>query len=563
LAKAVILAVDDGEDSRAALERELTKRYGVDYEVVCLGAAGPALQLAQDLGEAGRPLALVLVDQWMSPMTGIELLTRIRALHPMAKRAVLGEWGDQTIRQPVIHATALGQIDAHLPKPLEAPDEQFHRPIVELLEEWSRALAPGFVAVRIVGEQGTARCHELRDLLGRNGVPYEFCAADSADGRAVIERTGPSGGRLPLVVLHTGEVLVDPPNERIARTFGVTDPPSGIVDVAVVGAGPAGLGAAVYASSEGLSTVMLDRDGFGGQAGTSSMIRNYLGFPRGVSGAELARRAFEQAWLFGAQPYLMRAATGLLTCPEGYTVTVSDGAPVTARSVVIATGVSYRRLAIPSLEALVGAGVFYGAAVSEAQATTGRQVFVAGGGNSAGQAALHLARYASRVTILVRSSSLSVSMSEYLVREIDVAPNVEVAFDTEVVDGHGGGRLEALDLRKGGTTTTVPADSLFVLIGSEPRTGWLPEAVARDDWGFVVTGADLLSGGKPPPAWPLDRPPLLLETSLPGVFAAGDVRHRSVKRVASAVGDGAVAIQLVHVHLDEVRRLSPPPPSGV
>ena len=554
------MAVDDGAESLGTVERELQKRYGADYEVVCESEPEHALETVRRLKDDGRLLALVLVDHWMSPTTGIELLTSIHALFPTAKRAVLGTWGDQTMRQPVIQATALGQIDAYLSKPVRAPDEQFHRPVAELLEEWSRVLTPGFVAVRIVGDTALPRCHELRDLLGRYGVPFESCTLESEEGMAALARSGADGSRLPLIVVHTGEVLVDPPNERIARAFGVTEPPEGIMDVAVVGAGPAGLAAAVYAASEGLSTVMLDREAVGGQAGTSSLIRNYLGFPRGVSGAELATRAFEQAWMFGARPYLLRAATALDPCPDGYAVSVEDAPPLVARSVVVATGVAYRRLGIPSLDALLGAGVFYGAAVSEAQAMTGRDAFVAGGGNSAGQAALHLAKYAASVTVLVRSHSLSASMSEYLIREIEASPNVDVAYGTEVVSGEGHGRLEALGLRdvSTGTIRTVPAEALFVLIGSEPHTGWLPDAVVRDPWGFVVTGPDLLTDGAPPAAWPLERLPMLLETSLPGVFAAGDVRHRSVKRVASAVGDGAVAIQLVHLHLHEVTRPAAP-----
>ena len=550
------MAVDDGAESLGLIERELEKRYGTDYEVITESAPAHALETVRRLKDEGRLLALVLADHWMSPITGIELLRSIHALFPTAKRAVLGAWGDRSMREPLIQATALGQIDAHFFKPVEAPDERFHRPVTELLEEWSRALSPGFVAVRIVGDPSMPRGHELRDLLGRYGVPFESYTLESEEGMAAMAQCGADGSRLPLVVVHTGEVLVDPSNERIARAFGVTEPPQGTMDVAVVGAGPAGLAAAVYAASEGLGTVMLDREAVGGQAGTSSLIRNYLGFPRGVSGAELATRAFEQAWMFGARPYLLRAASALTPCRDGYELDVEDAPPLVARSVVIATGVSYRRLGIPSLESLLGAGVFYGAAVSEAQAMTGREVYVAGGGNSAGQAAVHLAKYAANVTVLVRSHSLATSMSEYLIREIGASPNVDVAFGTDVLGGEGRGRLEALTLRdvSTGAVRTVPAQALFVLIGGEPRTGWLPDEVVRDPWGFVVTGADLLTDGRPPRAWPLERLPMLLETSLPGVFAAGDVRHRSVKRVASAVGDGAVAIQLVHLYLDEMRR---------
>ena len=553
---AVILAVDDDGEDLAHLERVLRSRYGADYEVVCERDATAAGHRLERLRAEGRMVVLVLADQWLAGRTGIGLLGSVRSLHPLAKRGLLVSRGDWSVRDPMVRAIALGQMDGYLPKPARTPDEQFHRLVTEYLDEWHRAQAPPFVAVRLIGEQWHARCAELRDLLGRNGISFEFCPVASPAGQDVLERAGLDGSRLPVIELYTGEVLVDPPNERLADAFGVTEPPAGTVDVAIVGAGPAGLAAAVYSASEGLSTVLLDREGIGGQAGTSSLIRNYLGFPRGVGGSELASRAFEQAWLFGARPYLARPAEGLRPGTDGFTVAVSGGPDVTARSIVIATGVSYRRLGIPSLEALVGAGVYYGAAVSEAQALTGQRVCVVGGGNSAGQAAVHLAKYAAQVTILVRSVSLASSMSSYLIGEIEADPRIDIRYGAELAGGRGEGQLEAVTVvdPASGVAADLPVAALFVLIGAEPRTGWLPPEIVRDDWGFVITGAGLVTEGRPPPAWPLERPPMPHETSVPGVFAVGDVRHGSVKRVASAVGEGSVAIQFVHRFLAEANR---------
>jgi thioredoxin reductase (NADPH) len=398
----------------------------------------------------------------------------------------------------------------------------------------------------VIGKEQSPRVHELRDLLTRNNVPFGFHRADSAEGSAALQRLGldqPSG---PVVTLYTGVVLTDPANAEIAEALGLNIRPAETTyDVVIVGAGPAGLAAAVYGASEGLRTVLLEREAFGGQAGTTSLIRNYLGFPRGVTGAELAGRAYEQAWMFGTQFVYGNPATSLATDGDLCIVGLQDGSAVTSRAVVIATGVSYRRLAVPELEPLSGAGVFYGAATTESQALAGKQAFVVGGGNSAGQAALHLSKYAQHVTILIRSKSLAASMSQYLIREIETAPNIEVRYRTEVAGGGGDGHLERLSLRDRdtGDTATEPADGLFVLIGAQPFTEWLPEAVGRDQWGYILTGPDLAE------RWTLQREPYLLETSTPGVFAVGDVRHGSVKRVAAAVGDGSIAIRLAHDYL--------------
>ena len=368
----------------------------------------------------------------------------------------------------------------------------------------------------------------------------------------MLEEAGPAASGLPAVILFDGQVLADPSNAEVAEALGVrTAPAGGRYDVAVIGAGPAGLAASVYGASEGLATVVLEPEAIGGQAGTSSLIRNYLGFPMGVSGADLAVRAYTQAWNFGAEYVYGNPAAGLR--PEGseLVVTLADRHEIRTRAMVVAPGMAYRRLGIPALDALTGAGVFYGAAASEAQAMKGSEVFVVGGANSAGQAAVHLARYAARVTVLLRGHSLTESMSEYLIREIESAPNITVRRRVAVTDGAGQGRLERLTITDldSGAAQTVAALALFVLIGAEPRTQWLPEAVRRDESGFVLTGADLLTGGRPDETWPLRRLPMFLESSLPGVFAVGDVRHGSVKRVASAVGEGSIAISLVHDHL--------------
>jgi thioredoxin reductase (NADPH) len=466
-------------------------------------------------------------------------------------------WGEWDTARPIFEAITAGKIDHWVTRPVQSPDEQFHESITRFLGEWSTRRGGGFEAVQVIGEHWSARSQELRDTFTRNGIPLGFYDADSARGRQVLDQLHAGSAELPVVVLRFGgqrSVLANPSNLEIADAFGLMTPipEDEVFDVAVVGAGPGGLAAAVYASSEGLRTVVVEPEAIGGQAGTSSMIRNYPGFAQGVGGARLAFEAYQQAWYFGTTFVFMRQVEGLSRRDGLYRLRLSDGSTLTTRTVVITTGATYRRLGVPALEHLQGRGVFYGAGVSEAPAMRGQNVYVIGGGNSAGQAALHLAKWAAQVTILVRSPSLTESMSDYLIREIDAAPNVEVSYDVQVADGTGADHLESLVLEDTKTRVrrSVPADGLFVLIGSEPRTGWLGEGVARDRWGFILTGQDLLDD--PGARWHADRQPLLLETSLPGVFAAGDVRHGSVKRVASAVGEGAVTIPLVHRYLEGI-----------
>jgi thioredoxin reductase (NADPH) len=547
----VLLLVHDSR-TRDRVEAELRKRYGADYQVLTTGSVLEALDVLGHLRDDQRQVSLVLADHWLPEATGTELLARVRQLHPAARRVLLITWGDQASAEPMLRATVLGDIDGYVVKPGTPPDEHFHRFVTEQLDEWGRSNLPGLEVVRVIGEEWAARSHELRELLGRNGIPFGFYSVGSLDGQRVLEEAGAAGKALPTVVLFNGRILADPSNTEVGEALGVqTKPGGGCYDVTVIGAGPAGLAAAVYGASEGLSTVVLEPEAIGGQAGTSSLIRNYLGFPTGVSGGDLAVRAYTQASNFGAEYVYGNPATGLR--PEGseLVVTVADGSEVRSRAVIVATGMAYRRLGIPALDALTGAGVFYGAAASEAKAMKDSEVFVVGGANSAGQAAVHLARYAAQVTVLVRGRSLADSMSEYLIREIESAPNIAVRCGVAVTGGAGQSRLDHLTLTdlESGAAETVDAVALFVLIGAEPRTQWLPDAIRRDQSGFVVTGTDLLQSGRPDEQWPLRRLPMFLESSLPGVFAVGDVRHGSVKRVASAVGEGSIAIRLVHDHL--------------
>jgi thioredoxin reductase (NADPH) len=555
----VLLAVDDDPNALGRIEHELRQRYGSYYRVACEDSPEAGMRTLRELRAAGEDVAVVLADQWMPGMTGVEFLTHTRQLYPGAKRALLFERGNRTTREPILQGMALGQIDYYVPKPERAPDEEFHRCLTQFLDEWAREHRPASVAVQIVGDPWAARSHELRDLLGRSGIPQAFAAADSKEGQELLARMEKTSAQLPVVVVFDRLALVDPSNAEMADAFEMISP-FGLntlsdvrdFDLVIIGAGPAGLAAAVYGASEGLRTVVVERETFGGQAGTSSLIRNYLGFSRGVSGSELAWQAYQQAWLFGASFRLARQATALHHRGERLVVTLSDGTEVAGRMVIVSTGVSYRRLGVPSLEALQGAGVLYGAAVTEAQGMKGQEVYVVGGGNSAGQAARHLSKHARHVTLLARGESLASGMSQYLIKELEAAENIQVRVNTQVVNGGGQGRLEHLVLEDCATKRTemVPAAALFVLIGARPHTRWLPEEVMRDERGYVITGNDLLRDGSPPEGWPLERPPMLMETSVPGVFAAGDVRCGSVKRVASAVGEGAIAIQMVHKYLN-------------
>lgn len=542
-----LLAVDSDSAALGRVERELRGRYAGDYRVICTRSPDEALEVLIRLSDAGEEVALVLAGQWLSETTGGELLERARRLHPHAKRALLVAWGEAGQRptaEAIFDSMALGRIDYYVLRPAVSPDELFHQAISSFLLEWTEARRIAPHTIRVVGDGWAGRAHEIRDALQRCAIPHAFYLSESSEGRDVLAKTDPET-KLPLMVLPDGQVLSDPTNREIADASGAPmDLERDDFDVVIVGAGPTGLSAAVYGASEGLDTLVVDEGGIGGQATSSSLIRNYLGFPRGVSGRRLAQQAYEQAWVFGANFVFMHRVTGLSRVRDRLRVVLSDDRRVSAGSVILATGADYRRLGVPALEALNGAGVFYGGPASEAHAMAGKDAYIIGGANSAGQAALHLARYARRVTLVVRAQSLGAGMSRYLVHELEGTPNVEVRMGTEVIGGGGDGRLQSLELRQNATgeQETVAADGLFVLIGARPRTDWLPEEIARDEQGFLLTGADLPEDR----GWPLERRPLLLETSMPGVFAAGDVRHGSVKRVASAVGEGSIAIQVVH-----------------
>ena len=556
----LLLVVDDDGDALAHVEAQLLRRYGTEYRVERLGDPAQALRRLSDLAQTGEEVALVLVGLGVSDAaTGGELLERVRQLHPDAKRALLvppGAWADLPTAQAILDAMAVGRIDYYVERPAASRDEVFHEAIASFLLEWAtdRRIVPH--TVHIVGEEWSGRAYELRDVFQRCAAPHSFCLADSDKGRELLARAGPAA-RLPLMVLPDGSVLNDPSDDEIALAAGAPpDLDERTFDLIIVGAGPAGLSAAVYGASEGIRTVVVDEGGIGGQARSSSRIRNYLGFPKGLSGARLAEQAHEQASVFGASFLFMHEATALEREGGQLHVSLSDGRRLSAGLVILATGASYRRLGVPSLEALNGAGVFYGGTASEAQGLTAKDVYVVGGGNSAGQAALHLARYAREVTMVVRPRSLAAGMSHYLVREIEATPNVRVRTGTTVVGGGGDGRLEELVLRDGasGQADTVAADALFVLIGARPHTDWLPGEIARDAHGFLLTGDELSDE-----AWPLERRPLSHETSMPGVLAAGDVRRGSVKRVASAVGEGSIAIQLAQSLLPHERLHATPP----
>ena len=543
MANPVILAVDGDPAGLAGLERELLDRYARHYDVVCTPSAAEARDRLALLRENGNDVAVVLAGQELGDTTGGELLAEVRQLHPHAKRALLvgwGEWGFRETGDAILEAIEHGKIDHYVVRPVAPPDELFHHSISTFLHEWAEERRTAPYAIQVVGDSWSGRAAELRDVLERCAFPHAFCLADSDEGRRLLEGSS-RGAELPVVILPDGTTLTNPSDVELTRATGSSvEPGDGDVDLLIVGAGPAGLSTGVYGASEGLRTLVVDTHGIGGQARSSSLIRNYLGFPRGVSGGVLARQAYEQAWVFGARFAFMQHVTGLRADADRLVATLSQGATVSARAVVLATGVAYRRLGIPTLEALAGAGVFYGGSGSDVHRMSGQDVYVLGGANSAGQEALHLARYARRVSLVVRGTP---GMSHYLVRQLAATPNVEIRLGTEIVGGGGDGWLTHLVLRDraSGAETSVATDGLYLSIGARPHTEWLPAEIARDDRGFVLTGADV-----PRDTWLLERDPLPLETSMPRVLAVGDARHGSVKRVASAVGAGSIAIRVVH-----------------
>ncbi len=543
----VLFVVDEDAEALRVIERELNDRYARHYRVVCLESPVEARAHLEDLTAAGDDVALVLAGEGSDGSTGSQILADVRRLFPLARRALVigwGDWGKPATGRTIFDGVAHGRFETYMLRPSESPDELFHQTVSSMLLEWAESRRDSPYTIHVVGESWSGRAYELREALQQCAIAHHFCLADSEEGRELVAAAGQEV-ELPIIVFPTGDFLENPTNAEIAAAAGSPVHPEHMeFDVVIVGAGPAGLSAAVYAASEGFSTLVIDKGGIGGQATSSSLIRNYLGFPSGVSGRRLARAAYSQAWVFGAEFAFMQTVTGLERDGDGVVVALSDGARIRTPSVLLTMGASYRRLTVPSLEALNGAGVYYGGPTSEAPGLQGCDVFVVGGANSAGQAALHLARYAKNVTLVVRAQSLRAGMSDYLVRQVDATDNIDVRLGTEVIGGGGDCRLEHLVLCDVASRTeeTVDAQALFLLIGAAPLTNWLPPDVDRDERGFILTGADAATSTR----WSLDRAPFTLETSMPGVFAAGDARHGSVKRVASAVGEGSIAVQLLH-----------------
>jgi thioredoxin reductase (NADPH) len=538
-----IVILDDDPVALSALLDALARRFGADYRVVSHLTPQSCLDALAALAAEKAEVALIIADQWLPGMNGSEVLARAHRLFPAAKRALLVAWGDRTASPTILQGCAFGELDNYLYKPWSPAEIHLYPLVSEFLAEWTRAFRPGLELVKVVAPDPSPRAHALRELLTRNGIPHGFYAAGTSGAAQTLAEAGLGESGAPVVVLLDGTALVDPSNAEVMDAVGESPGERELeCDLAVVGAGPAGLAAAVYAASEGLRTLVVERDVVGGQAGSSVLIRNYLGFPRGISGAELTQRAYQQAWLFGARYVFAREVKGLSASGDRRVISLSDGRDVVARAVLVATGARYRRLAAPGVDRFAGAGVFYTLS-GDPGFVAGRDVAVVGGGNSAGQAVVHLARYARRVLLVVRGCRLEEHMSDYLVQTIRRARNVDVRLDAEIAGVVGAHHVEAVTVRDrpSGAVEDVRAELLLVLIGVQPHTDWLADSLERDDRGFILTGADVAPRG--------GRPPLRLETSMPGVFAAGDARHGSVKRVASAVGEGAVAVQLVHEYL--------------
>ena len=548
----VLLTVDDDPSVGRAVARDLRRRYGAGHRVVRAGDGPSALEVLRELALRGERTALLLADHRMPGMTGIDFLEQAMDVAPDAKRVLLTAYADT---DAAIRAINDVDLDHYLVKPWDPPEEKLYPVLDELLAAWARSAGPAFEGLTLVGHRWSAATEAAREFLARNAVPYRSLDVGGEHAQRLLAAAGlpPEPARLPVAFLPDGTVLEDPDARSLAEHVGLaTTAGRPFYDVVVVGGGPAGLGASVYAASEGLRTLLVERAATGGQAGQSSRIENYLGFPRGVSGAELAQRARDQAVRFGVEILTAAECTGLSPHGDGREVRFADGSSVACHAVVLATGVAYTTLPAPGVAELTGRGVFYGAAAHEAPDCQGQVVHVVGSANSAGQAALFFARYAERVVLLARGPDLRASMSEYLVARIEAAASVEVRTCTEVVGAEGEEHLERLLLldRRTGATTAEEATRVFVFIGAAPHTDWLGDAFARHERGFLLTGPDLVAAGQHLPAdWPLDRPPHLLECSVPGVFAAGDVRASSVKRVASAVGEGALAVSLVHRYL--------------
>jgi thioredoxin reductase (NADPH) len=556
MAKPVLMTVDDDAEVLRAVDRDLRKRYAERYRVLRADSGASALQALHGLKKRNEAVGLLLADQRMPEMNGVEFISKAIELYPEARRVLLTAYADT---DAAIQAINQARIHHYLLKPWDPPEQQLYPVLDDLLEDWQATFRPAFDGVRVLGHRWSPRSYTVRDFLARQQVPYHWLdvetAANSAETRAAIEIIGGEAAKLPAVLFADETFLSDPSTAEIAERLGLrTRAETSFYDLLIVGGGPAGLAAAVYGASEGLKTVMIEREAPGGQAGMSSRIENYLGFPSGLSGADLARRAVAQAKRFGVEILAPQEATKLRVEAGTKFVTLTDGTEIGAKAVLIATGVSYRKLDVPGIERVQGAGVYYGAAMTEALSCKGEDIYIVGGANSAGQAAVFFAQHARRVVMLVRGNSLAAGMSQYLVEQIQQTSNIAVELNSQVVEVFGEEHLEAISIycATSKETNKVAANSLFIFIGAMPGTEWLAGVLEREEKGFLLSGPDLMRDGKPPNSWPLERDPWLLEASVPGIFLAGDVRYRSVKRVASGVGEGANAVQFVHQYLSTV-----------
>ncbi len=556
MAKPVILTVDDDREVLRAIERDLRRNYAEDYRVLRAESGPSALEIVRELKVRNNPVALFLVDQRMPGMSGVEFLEQAMKLYPDAKRVLLTAYADT---EAAIAAINEAGVNHYLLKPWDPPDENLYPVLDELLEEWLTSFPPQFDGIRVLGNRWSPHSHSIKDFLARNHVPYrwldiETAATDSEVKTYVEILEDHEKQNLPLVIFPNGLRLNQPSTIKLAEHVGLkTRAQESFYDLAIVGGGPAGLAAAVYGASEGLRTVMIEREAPGGQAGMSSRIENYLGFPSGLSGGDLARRAVVQARRFGVE-ILSAEATAIRLDGPYRLLTLADGAELSCHALLVATGVQWRKLDAPGIARLTGAGIYYGAAMTEAISCRDEDVFIVGGANSAGQAAMYFSRYARRVVMLVRGSSLATSMSQYLIDQLKQTSNIQIEFNSSVLEVHGESHLEEISIHCSVTNETnrVPANSLFIMIGAAPNTKWLADIVERDEHGFILSGRDLMRDGKRPRGWQVDRDPGLLETNVPGIFVVGDVRHGSVKRVASGVGEGSVAISFVHQYLSKV-----------
>jgi thioredoxin reductase (NADPH) len=555
--KPVLLTVDDDPEVLRAIERDLRGRYADRYRVMRANSGSAALATLRELKTRNNPVALLLADQRMPQMDGVGFLSEAMEMHPLAKRALLTAYADTSA---AIDAINEARVHYYFMKPWDPPEEKLYPALDDLLHDWTSAFRPPYEGIRVLGTRWSNRSYELRDFLARNQVPYQWIDVELAESdpevRGLVNSLGPEGQTLPLILFPDGARLAEPPLPLVADKIGLrTHAQTNFYDLAIVGGGPAGLAAAVYGASEGLRTVIIEREAPGGQAGLSSRIENYLGFPSGLTGSDLARRAVAQARRFGVEILSPQEATGVrIDGPYRY-LKLADGSEISCHVLLLAMGVQWRTLDVPGIDRLQGAGVYYGGGTSEAIACKGETVYIIGGANSAGQAAMHFSKFAGKVVMLVRGNSLASTMSHYLIEQIEKTPNIEVWTQTSVVGVHGEVRLSGITVlcSPSGETKELPASSLFIFIGAQPRTEWLGNVVERDERGFILSGPDLISDGKRPDSWTLSRDPTLLETSVPGIFVVGDVRHGSVKRVASGVGEGAVVVQFMHQYLAKVQ----------